>query len=411
MTRAEPSAPAVVGAIGGVYVAQSVIGGVTWSGLPGVLRQQGLPLDQIGFLSLLVLPWALKFLWAPAVERYRLPARGRHRSARIVLAGGAVSVTGLCLAGLIGPAPVLPVMAILLAVAFATATVDISCDGYAVAALRGGQYGWGNAAQVGGAYVGSAIGGGLFLVLVDRSGWAIGTWVMAGTVAALILPFALVARSGTDETRAHVPRLSDALARHEVRYGLAVAAIYVVAQKTAMGMIGPFFIDAGYSLTELGLVSGAGSLGLGFIGALCGGGLVRTFGSRRVLVSAVILQAGLLMFVALSAGTGVVGTDIAAPIVLAGSTATMALGFVALYALFMRWSDPRQAGVDFTLFQCMDAAVTMLAGSAAGMAAERFGYGAFFSGAAGVALATIPVILILSRRADARNPHSIPVTQ
>ena len=166
MSTRAPSAPAVVGAIGGVYVAQSVIGGLTWSGLPGVLRQQGLPLDQIGFLSLLVLPWALKFLWAPAVERFRLPARGRHRSAQIVLAGGAVSVIGLCLAGLIGPAPVLPVMAVLLAVAFATATVDISCDGYAVAALRGGQYGWGNAAQVGGAYVGSAIGGGLFLVLV-----------------------------------------------------------------------------------------------------------------------------------------------------------------------------------------------------------------------------------------------------
>lgn len=400
MSGSTPSAPAIVGAIGGVYVAQSVIGGLTWSGLPGVLRQQGLPLDQIGLLSLLVLPWALKFLWAPAVERFRLPAQGRHRSAQIVLAGGAVSVIGLCLAGLIGPAPVLPVMAVLLAVAFATATVDISCDGYAVAALRGGQYGWGNAAQVGGAYVGSAIGGGLFLVLVDRAGWAMGTWTMAGVVVLLILPFILIARAGIDETRAHVPKLSDALSRPEVRNGLAIAAIYVVAQKTAMGMIGPFFIDAGYSLTDLGLVSGAGSLGLGLVGALCGGGLVRKFGSRRILASAVAVQAGLLGFVAFSAGTGIVGTQIAAPIATAGSAAMMALGFVALYALFMKWSDPRQAGVDFTLFQCMDAAVSMISGSLAGLVAEHFGYGIFFSIAAGLALAAIPTILALSRRAE-----------
>ncbi|NDV48191.1 MFS transporter, partial [Yangia sp. PrR003] len=67
----------VIGAIGGVYVAQSVIGGVTWTGLPGVLRAQELPLDQIGLISLLVLPWALKFLWAPPVERFRLPDGGR----------------------------------------------------------------------------------------------------------------------------------------------------------------------------------------------------------------------------------------------------------------------------------------------------------------------------------------------
>ena len=410
MSTQQPSAPAVVGAIGGVYVAQSVIGGLTWSGLPGVLRAQGLPLDRIGLLSLLVLPWALKFLWAPAVERYRLPMRGRHRSAQIVLAGGLVSIAGLAVAALIGPAPVLPVMAVLLAVAFATATVDISCDGYAVAALQGGQYGWGNAAQVGGAYVGSAIGGGLFLVLVDRAGWTMGAGAMAALVALLILPFLLIARAGTDETRTHVPRLSDALSRPEVRRGLAIAAIYVVAQKTAMGMIGPFFVDAGYTLTDLGLMNGAGSLGLGLIGALFGGALVRKLGSRPVLAGAVVIQAALLALVALSAATGIIETRLTAPLAIAGSAAMMALGFVALYALFMKWSDPRQAGVDFTLFQCMDAAISMVAGTLAGIVAERFGYGIFFAIAAAIGVAALPVILRLSRPAPAARHADVAPT-
>ena len=150
----------VVGAIGGIYIAQSVIAGVTWSGLPGVLRAQKLPLDQIGLISVLVLPWALKFLWAPRVERFRLPDGGRDRSVTIVTLGAAVVIAALFVVGLIGPSPVLPVLAVLMVAAFATATVDIACDGYAVAALKETEYGWGNAAQVGGAYLGAAIGGG-----------------------------------------------------------------------------------------------------------------------------------------------------------------------------------------------------------------------------------------------------------
>ncbi|MGO4831435.1 MFS transporter, partial [Rhizobiaceae sp. 2RAB30] len=191
------SPAAVVMAVGGLYVAQSVIGGVTWSGLPAVMRDQGLPLDSVGLLSLIALPWALKFLWAPAVERYRLPPVGRNRSGLIVAAGGAICVAGLALVGALGPATLGPVLACLTVVAFAAATVDIACDGYAVESLSQAQHGWGNAAQVGGAYLGSAIGGGLFLLLVAAYGWPPATWSMAALLILLGLPFILHVRSRT----------------------------------------------------------------------------------------------------------------------------------------------------------------------------------------------------------------------
>ena len=389
----------VLGAIAGVYVAQSVIGGLTWIGLPGVLRAQGLPLDRIGLLSLLVLPWAVKFLWAPRIERLRLPPRGRDRSGRIVLAGGVVSLAGLVLAGAAGPQHLPAVLACLLLVAFATATVDIACDGYAVAALSGGGYGWGNAAQVGGAYVGSAIGGGAFLLLAGTAGWAPAVWTMALAAALLCLPFVAVAGRGPAALRPHEPRLQAALARPEIRRGLALAAIYVLAQKTAMGMAGPFFVDAGYSLGALGLASGAGSLALGLGGALAGGALVRRHGARRVLAGAVALQAALLLAAALAAGPGLIAPRLVAPVAVAGGPAIMAVGFVALYAQFMRWSDPRQAGIDFTLFQCMDAGVSMVAGSLAGAVAGRFGYGTFFALSATLAIVAIPALLWTTRPA------------
>lgn len=390
--RGDAALPVVL-SVGGVYVSQSVLGGLTWAGLPGVLRAEGLPLDRIGFLSLLILPWALKFLWSPAVERFRLPAKGRDRSAIIVLGGSLITVAALLLVGAIGPVPVMPVLAVLLVAAFATATADIACDGYTVAALRDGKYGWGNAAQVGGAYLGAAIGGGAFLIIVDRAGWQAGSWAMAAVIAGLCLPFVLIARANASQTRSHVPRLRHALARPEMRRGLLIAAIYVVAQKTAMGMAGPYLIDAGYSLSDLGLISGAGSLVLGFAGAMLGGIAVRALGSRLVLAGTILLQALVLGSVAISAGTDILPPVIVAPLAILGGSTIMAIGFVALYAQFMQWSDPRQAGIDFTLFQCMDAAVSMVAGAAAGLVAEHFGYGVFFAAAAAISVAAIPAIL------------------
>jgi len=395
---------ATIGALGGVYIAQSVIAGVTWSGLPGVLRAQGLALDKIGLVSLLVLPWALKFLWAPMIERFRLPLQGRDRSALIVLIGAAVAVMSLGLVGLIGPTPLMPVLAILLIAAFATATVDIACDGHAVAALKDGDYGWGNAAQVGGAYLGGAIGGGLFMILVDHAGWSVGTWTMAVVIAILCLPFVWHVKGAEARVRAHTPSLSASLARPEIRQGLLVAALYVIAQKTSMGMFGAFFIDAGYDLAQLGLLSGVGGLTLGLAGALFGGAFVRRFGTRRVLVAAVAVQAAILALVGISAGDVLLPAAVVAPVAMVASGAVMAFGFVALYGQFMVWSDPRQGGVDFTLFQCMDAAVSMVAGVTAGYVAEYLGYGVFFSAACIASLISLPIIW---RVAGHRSPKEV----
>ncbi|MDQ6435131.1 MFS transporter [Mesorhizobium sp. LHD-90] len=389
------SAAGVVLAIGGLYVAQSVIGGITWTGLPAVMRDDGLPLDSVGLLSLIALPWALKFLWSPQVERFRLPRSGRNRSGVVVLVGGLISILGLALAGILGPGNLFPVLACLTVVAFAASTVDIACDGYAVEALAKRFHGWGNAAQVGGAYLGSAIGGGLFLVLVAAMGWQVAVWAMVALLVLLGVPFLWHARShAAIETRSHTPSLASALRRKDVRRGLLAAAIYVVAQKGSMMMLGPFLIDAGFDLATVGLLNGVGSLLVGFAAALAGGALVQAWGARAVLVVALALQAAaLLFFAAYGLFPGMPKPLLMA---VASSSGVMALGFVALYAQFMGWSDPRQGGVDFTLFQSMDALVSLACGVLAGYAAEHFGYTAFYVGAGAVALAAIPAIALVA---------------
>jgi MFS transporter (putative signal transducer) len=395
---------AIVLAIGGLYVGQSIISGVTFSALPSVLRDRGLPLDQIGLTYLAVLPWVLKFLWAPAIERYRLPSTGPSRSRSIVLIGGLISAACFVLAAVIGPTSFVPLMALFMVVAFAASTVDIACDGHAVESLSERYHGWGNAAQVGGAYLGSAIGSGLFLVLVARVDWAQAMIVMAALLVLLGLPFILSPAIIPVDVRSHRPSLRDALIRPEMRKGLALAALYAVSQKWGLAMLGPFLVDSGLDLDSLGIVNGAGGMILGFGCALLGGALVRLWGARAIMVLALILQAVTLSGLAAAAWIGGASHMLLLGLALASSSAIMALGFVALYAQFMALSDPRQAGIDFTLLQCMDALVSMIGGIGAGWIAQHFGYSACFGLAAIlVILATAPVALLSARSGSSQG--------
>ena len=394
-----PSPVAIFVAIGGVYVAQSVIGGLTMLGLPAVLRQQGLPLDQIGLLYLTVLPWAVKFLWSPHIERFRLPAIGRNRSNVIVMSGNLLCVAGIVAVGILQPAVLLPVILTLAFVALVASTVDIACDGYAVENLAKRHHGWGNAAQVGGSYLGSAIGGGLFLVLVDKIGWQYACFIMAGAILALSLPFSLgPAANEGERQRSHTPSLAATIRRPEIRRGMIATGLFVAAQKWGLSMLGPFLIDQGFDLATIGLLNGAGSMFVGLAGALAGGALVRMFGTRAVLAGSLAVQALLLAGLLYAGLGGGMPRSATLAIAIASSSGIMSIGFVALYAQFMDWSDPRQAGVDFTVFQCMDGIVSIVGGLGAGWLAERLGYESLFGGAAVLCIAAIIPIFRLLRK-------------
>lgn len=392
------STPMLITGIGALYVAQSVIGGMTWTGLPALMRTAGVSLDQIGMVSLIALPWVLKFLWSPLVERYRLPASGRNRSGTIICVGGLVSVASLLAVGLMDPARALPIFVLLTLVAFAAATVDIACDGFAVQSLAQHQHGLANAAQVGGAYLGSAIGGGLFLALADLWGWPVATWSMATVLVLLGLPFLLlVSPRLPSEERTHAPSLRAALSRPDIRRGLGLSATYAFSQKVALGMTGTFLVDEGLDLTTIGFTNGMGSLFVGFGVALVAGLLVRRLGTGMVMIIALVLQGLLLAGFALASWAGGFPHDLLMTMTVCSGSAVLALGFVGLYAQFMRWSDPNQAGVDFTLFQCMDALVSILGGMAAGQMAHHLGYTPFFALAAFIAFAAVPMVAVLLR--------------
>lgn len=399
--------PKILAAIGGVYVAQSLVGGLTFMGIPAVLRTEGVPLETLGLVALLMLPWALKFLWAPWVERYRIRVDGTRRSRQVVARGQVACALALAALALAGPGNIRMLFALLALVALASATVDIAVDAFAVEQLSAADRGWGNAAQVGGGYLGLVLGGGAFLALVPHAGWAVATATMAGAVLLLALPFLF----GREPARApaprpHTPSLSYALRRPQVRRGLLVTVLFEAGVRLVQMLAGPLLVDRGLDLSTLGLLNGAGAVGAGLLGTALGGMLVRRQGAQRALLMAAGGQVAALITLALAVSMGADITILAALVVV--KTLAMATGFVCLYALLMGWSSLKQAGVDFTVFQCADAAVAGLAGYGAALVAGRLGYGPALLAAAGIAAAgLVGIRLLLSSHSPTLPRHAV----
>ena len=386
--------------LGGLYVGQSVIGGVIFTGLPAVMRQSGASLNDIAFILLTVLPWSFKFAWAPAIERFRSPHGARRRSRLTIGIIGCFAVGAVVACALIGPTALGPLTVAMMIASFSSATIDIACDGHAVESLQEKHRGWGNAAQIGGAYLGSAIGGGLFLVMIDHWGWTPSALAMAGVLVALALPFLLMRDQAPAAPADRPPQsLMRALNRPEVRAGILLVSVYVLGQKWSMLLVGPYLVDAGLSLTAIGLINGIGITALGLAGALGGGWILRRVSAFQVMGWALAVQVMVMLGFALSAYGRLTWPPYLIGLMLVSSGA-LALGFVALYAELMGYASLDQAGVDFTLFQSADSIVSLIGWRLAGSFGDALGYGFCFGVSALLGLLALTAMPWLARRSE-----------
>ena len=191
MPNAARPANATLILLAALYCAQGLPSGLIAHSLPSLLRQQGVDLAWIGLLKLLALPWLLKVLWAPWVDRMASPRLGHHRGWILPLQGLVV----LCLAGLalLDPAELFSsqfvlLLGVLLVVNLAAATQDVATDGLTVRLLPERWRGLGNSLQVGGYKVGMLLSGSGLLLVADSLGWNLSLALLALILAALTLP-------------------------------------------------------------------------------------------------------------------------------------------------------------------------------------------------------------------------------
>ncbi|MEM9633773.1 MAG: MFS transporter [Pseudomonadota bacterium] len=389
-------------AILGVYTTQSLVGGFTFIGLPSVLRDQGVSLELIGFVSLLMVPWALKFLWSPIVERWRQPA-GRQRRTRAVIFAGQLVVTATFAAIAFSEPSAFIVLGIaVVAMAFVSASVDIACDGFTIENLPGRKRGLGNIAQVGGGYLGYVLGSGLFLFLVTRSGWTVSMLAMAVLVLVGTLPFLRVGREDKSiadpATPGSRPGIWNALRNPLVRSGVAISILFEIGIRLVMPLTSLYLIDRGAPLEWIGALNGVGGAAAGVIGTFLGGYIVMKWGSRNALKIALALQFVTLVALAVAASFDL-GIAVLAVIIII-SLGIMALGFVSVYSMTMGLASLQQAGVDFSLFQSVGALTAAILGFSAAQIAHATGYAVCFGLAAAASLVALTTIPLLLKRID-----------
>lgn len=384
-----------LGLLTSLYFAQGLPFGFFTQFLPVMLRQQGVSLQAIGASYLLALPWSLKFLWAPLVDKYGSERFGKRRSWIVPIQ----AITVVTLVGLSFVNPTGALKALFLSVLLfniLASTQDIATDGLAVDTLREKERGLGNAIQVAGYRVGMIVGGGLLLPLYERVRWHGTLLAMAVAMALASVPIILhreastarVApvdqgpyRSGGAFTNAAKGMLQSVTAFGWRRPGILAWVFMLLTYKTgdslASGMVRPFTVDMGASLSDIGWMLGVLGFSMGLLGAVVGGALVNALGRRRALVSFGLLQALSVMVYAwiAFARPGIGALAFAAAFEhFAGGCAT-----AALFTVMMDVCRPSKSATDYTVQACAVVIATGTASSLSGVATAIMGYGAMFA--------------------------------
>ncbi|WP_410875836.1 MFS transporter [Nocardia sp. A7] len=378
-----------------LYFAQGLPFGFFTQAVPVVLRDSGYSLVAISASGVLFLPWALKFLWAPYVDRY-----GTRRTWLLVLQLLSAAVA-MVLACLDLSSSLRWLFAGIVVVNLLSATQDVATDGVAVRMLGPRERGLGNGVQVGAYRVGMIVGGGALLWLYAVAGWRALFLAMAVLIVLTTVPVWLLREPVADRPpRPQPAKLLGAwwsrLRRPGVLAFLAMIGAFKFGDSMAAALTAPFLFDTGLDIGEIALIKGVLASAGALAGAALGGLLAYSLGRRQALLIGGMTQtASIALYLFASLGLG--GFELLVTASLAehvfGGAAT-----VAVFALMMDASEPDHAGSDYTLMACAIVVVQGVAGMAAGLIGDLAGYPALFgTGLVLSGLGCAAMILGLSR--------------
>jgi len=369
-----------------LYFAEGLPFGIAVDNVPVYLRDHGVSLEQIGLVSLLGLPWTLKVLWAPLVDRY---GERRHWIA------AALAVMGLSLLvlPLRDPASAPLVLWVsLLAFTTASATQDVAIDAYTIGLLDRGEEGVANGVRVSAYRAALIAGGGVLVILAGTIGWR-GVYLVG---ALLLWCLALAAwrapreRLAATEPVALMAGLRAWLARDGALPLLLFVLLYKLGDASMAPMVKPFWLDRGLSVEEIGFVSTTLGVVASVAGALVGGVLTSRWGIFRALWVLGLAQAASNLGYAAVAGIGAGRAGIYAASLLESFTG--GLGTASFLAFLMRVCEKRRAATEYALLSALFGLTRTLAGAVSGWGAARLGYGPFFLLTFGLSFCAFPLL-------------------
>lgn len=359
-----------------LYMAQGLPFGFFTQALPALMRQEGMGLEYIGLMSLLALPWALKFLWASILDNKTVLGMS-HRKGWILFANFCAVLVVLILASMDLPwwlgSGIVFLMILILCMNLFAASQDISTDALAVETIPADRRGLANAIQVSGYRVGMVLGGGLILAWLPVIGWQSAMLVMAALLLLTSLSILLWGRESVPPTdQATGQSIKGLFSRKGVWLWFAFLILYKAGDAFGTAMLKPMLIDKGYGLEDIALVLGTWGVIAGLVGALLGGLLIKPLGRLKALILFALLQTGSLLLYGLFGG-GLLPDDAFVWIcVLEHVTGAMAT--IAIFTLMMDYCRESHAGLDYSFQSCLIVISGLLMASFSGFSAQSFGY-------------------------------------
>ncbi|MFP5430955.1 MAG: AmpG family muropeptide MFS transporter [Gammaproteobacteria bacterium] len=388
------------------------------------LKESGVSLEDIGLMSLAGLAYSFKFLWSPAVDRIRLPFLGRHLGQRrswLLAAQIVLAMSLLLMASITPQGPILVFVGVIVLAAFAGATQDVVVDAYRIEIAPEEVQGALAATYTLGYRI-ALLGSGAFaLFLADHLPWATVYQLMAVAVALVMIATLLAREPARAEVRATslaqaiedsvIGPFRDFFQRYAGRLGLGLL-VFIGLFKISDQMLGvmalPFYLDSGFTKTEIGAISKVFGVWIGIAGAFLGGAVVVRLGVQRTLFIAMILGAvSNLLYLLLSVNHGNLAIFTA---VIGGEN--LAGGFLGTAAVAWLSSlvNREYTATQYALFSSLVTLPGKLIGGVSGFMVTGMGYEGFFIFST---VAVIPALALffwlqprLTERKDRDDAHS-----
>lgn len=370
--------------------------------VPAWLRSHDVDLATIGLFALVSLPYTWKFVWSPLMDRYKLPFLGRRRGwALLTQVGLLFSIAAL---GRFDPSVSLQAIVVtVFIISLFSASQDIVIDAYRRELLADDELGVGTSIFVNAYRLSSLVPGSLALILSDHLPWSVVYWTTAAFMGIGIATTLLIREVSDDALaprtlrEAVIEPFIEFFSRDGIQAGLAILGfmfLYKLGDNMATALATPFYLDMGFSRTEIGSIAKIAAIWAVIAGGIIGGVVMLKLSINRALwVFGFVQVVTILGFVWLSTvGHHPVGLFL----VVSGEYLGVGLGSIALTAYMARETSKAFTATQFALFSSFIAIPRTFANASTGFIVEAIGYTQFF---VVCTLVAIPGMLLLVKAA------------
>ncbi|MDR3093705.1 MAG: MFS transporter [Bacteroidales bacterium] len=383
-----------------LYIAQTIPMSFFSTVIPVLMRQENFTLTSIGFLQLIKLPWILKFLWSPVIDRYSVTVNDYKRW--IFSSEWVYAVIIFSVAFLNVNTHFSTILTLIIISFVASATQDIATDALAVLSFKKQEKSLVNSMQAMGSFGGAMIGGGLLLLLFKQIGWNSLLPFLALFVVVALLPLFFnktlsIQRETEPVKRANMRDILHFFTQRGIGKQIGFLLLYYSAMIGTLAMMRPYLVDLGYDIKEIGKMSGFFGTATGLVASFAAGFVIRKIGryhSRILFAILILFTTFYFYFISLTPHPEIQLLYVGI-LLLWGS---YGMATVVVYTIAMDSVRKGREGTDFTIQTVIAQFSGICIAALSGHVADKTGYSGLFLFEFGLALASLVYVLIAFRK-------------